>query len=165
MLLLKINKQLDNEQFDSKLDEQKDEDSLSHEAPLSNTTPTDNRLSLINGLIPPKRFSKVKIVICHEYEFNVVAMIDSSADMNCIQKGIVPSKYYEKSIEKLFSANGTQMKIKYEINTAHVCHDNVCFKIPSVLVKNMTDKVTLSIPFINTLYPLFHNLKLILMPL
>ena len=46
MLLLKINKQLDNEQFDSKLDEQKDEDSLSHEAPLSNTTPTDNRLSL-----------------------------------------------------------------------------------------------------------------------
>ena len=153
MLLLKINKQLDNEQFDSKLDEQKDEDSLSHEAPLSNTTPTDNRLSLINGLIPPKRFSKVKIVICHEYEFNVVAMIDSSVDMNCIQKGIVPSKYYEKSIEKLFSANGTQMKIKYEINTAHVCHDNVCFKIPSVLVKNMTDKVTLSIPFINTLYP------------
>ena len=45
------------------------------------------------------------------------------------------------------------MKIKYEINTAHVCHDNVCFKIPSVLVKNMTDKVILDIPFINILYP------------
>ena len=80
-------------------------------------------------------------------------MIDSSADMNCIQKEIVPSKYYEKSIEKLFSANGMQMKIKYEINTAHVCHDNVCFKIPSVLIKNMTDKVILGIPFINILYP------------
>ena len=80
-------------------------------------------------------------------------MIDFGADMNCIQEGIVPSKYYEKSIEKLFFANGTQMKIKYEINTAHVCHDNVCFKIPSVLVKNMTDKVVLGIPFINILYP------------
>ena len=44
------------------------------------------------------------------------------------------------------------MKIKYEINTGHVCHDKVCFKIPSVLVKNMTDKVILDIPFINTLY-------------
>ena len=45
------------------------------------------------------------------------------------------------------------MKIKYELNNAHVYHDNVCFKIPSVLVKNMTDKVILGLPFINALYP------------
>ena len=45
------------------------------------------------------------------------------------------------------------MKIKYELNNAHVCHDNVCLKIPSVLVKNMTDKVILGLPFINALYP------------
>ena len=45
------------------------------------------------------------------------------------------------------------MKFKYELNNAHVCHDNVCFKIPSVLVKNMTDKVILGLPFINALYP------------
>ena len=38
------------------------------------------------------------------------------------------------------------------MNNAHVCHDNVCFKIPSVLVKNMTDKVILGLPFINALY-------------
>ena len=44
------------------------------------------------------------------------------------------------------------MKIKYELNNAHVCHDNVCFKIPYVLVKNMTDKVILGLPFINALY-------------
>ena len=80
-------------------------------------------------------------------------MIDSEVDMNCIQEGIIPSKYYEKSIEKLFSANGTEMKIKYELNNAHVCHDNVCFKIPFVRVKNMTDKVILGILFINSLYP------------
>ena len=66
-------------------------------------------------------------------------MIDSGVDMNCIQEGIIPSKYYEKSIDKLFSTNGTQMKIKYELNNAHVCHDNICFKIPSVLVKNMIE--------------------------
>ena len=86
-------------------------------------------------------------------------MIDSGADMNCIQEGIIPSKYYEKFIEKLFSVNGTQMKIKYELNNAHVYHDNVCFKIPSILIKNMTDKVILGIPFINSLYPFLteHN--------
>ena len=56
------------------------------------------------------------------------------------------------STERLVSVNGSQMKIKYELNNAHVCHDNVCFKIPSV-VKNITDKVILSLPFINALYP------------
>ena len=67
--------------------------------------------------------------------------------------GLIPSKYFEKLTERLVSANGSQMKIKYELNNAHVCHDNVCFKIPSVLVKNMTDKVILGLPFINVLYP------------
>ena len=65
---------------------------------------------------------------------------------------MIPSKYFEKSTERLVSANGSQMKIKYELNNAHVCHDNVCFKIPSVLVKNLTDKVILDLPFINALY-------------
>ncbi|KAL0012259.1 hypothetical protein SO802_007367 [Lithocarpus litseifolius] len=80
-------------------------------------------------------------------------MIDSGADMNCIQEGLIPSKYFEKSTERLVSANGSQMRIKYELNNTHVCHDNVCFKIPSVLVKNMHDKVILGLPFINALYP------------
>ena len=79
-------------------------------------------------------------------------MIDSGADMNYIQEGLIPSKYFEKSTKRLVFANGSQMKIKYELNNAHVCHDNVCFKIPSVLVKNMTDKVILGLPFINALY-------------
>ena len=58
-------------------------------------------------------------------------MIDFSVDMNCIQEGLNPSKYFEKSTERLVSANGSQMKIKYELTNAHMCHDNVCFKIPS----------------------------------
>ena len=44
------------------------------------------------------------------------------------------------------------MKIRYELNDTHVCHDNVYFKIISILVKNMTDKVILGMPFINALY-------------
>ena len=45
------------------------------------------------------------------------------------------------------------MKIKYKLNNAHVCHDNVCFKIPFVLVKSMIDKVILGLPFINVVHP------------
>jgi len=72
-------------------------------------------------------------------------MIDSGDNMNCIQEGIIPSIYYEKSTKKLFSTYGIQMKIKYELN--------VYLKIPSILVKTMIDKVILGIPFINSLYP------------
>ena len=59
----------------------------------------------------------------------------------------------------MVSANGTQMKIKYELNNTHVCHGNVCFKIPSVLVKNMTNKVIFGLPFINALYPFLVKFK------
>ena len=104
-------------------------------------------------MIPPKWFTKVKIVISPDYHFTVIAMIDFGADMNCIQEGLIPSKYFEKSIERLVYANGSRMKIKYELNNAHVCHDNVYFKIPSVLVKNLTDKVILGLLFKNALYP------------
>ena len=104
-------------------------------------------------MLPPKWFTKVKIFVSHDYRFNFIAMIDSSVNMNYIHEGLIPSKYFEKSTERLVFANGTQMKIKYELNNAHVCHCNVCFKNPPVLVKNMTNKVILGLPFINALYP------------
>ena len=134
MLFLKIDKNLDKHQFDNEQDEHKDGDESSQQALLSDKGIVDSQINLVNKMLPPKWFTKVKIVVSHDYHFNVIAMIDSSADMNCIQEGLIPSKYFEKSIERLVSANGTQMKIKYELNNAHVCHGNVCFKLPSILV-------------------------------
>ena len=126
----------------------------SQQALLSDKGIVDNsQLNLVNKVLPPKWFTKVKIVVSHDYHFTVIVMIDSGADMNYIQEGLIPSKYFKKSIERLVSTNGTQMKIKFELNNTHVCHDHVCFKIFSILVKNMTDKVILGLPFINALYP------------
>jgi hypothetical protein len=79
--------------------------------------------------------------------------VDTGADLNCIQEGLIPTKYFEKSTERLNSANGSKMHIKYEINNAHVCKDKVCFKTSFVLVKNLNDKVILGLPFIHLLYP------------
>ena len=93
----------------------------------------NSQLSLVNKLLPPKWFTKVKIIVSHDYHFTVITMIDSGEDMNYIQEGLIPSKYFEKSTKRLVSANGTQMKIKYELNNAHVCHDNVCLDRKSVV--------------------------------
>ena len=91
-------------------DEHNNEDNPSQQAALSNTILIDtNRLRLINRLIPPKWFSKVKLLFAMSVNSMLLPwrpMIDSRANMNCIQEGIIPSIYYEKSTEKLFFANG-----------------------------------------------------------
>ena len=124
---------------DNEHDEHKDGNESNQQALLSDKgitdVFTDSQLTLVNKILPPKWFTKVKIVVSPYYHFTIIAMIDSGVDMNCIQEGFIPSKYFEKSTERLVSANGSQMKIKYELNNVHVCNDNVCFKIPSVLVK------------------------------
>ncbi|KAL0001350.1 hypothetical protein SO802_015131 [Lithocarpus litseifolius] len=69
------------------------------------------------------------------------------------KEGIIPSKYFRKTRERLTSASGGQMQIKYKIPKAHVCQDGTCFKTMFVLVKNMTDKVIVGNPFMCLLYP------------
>ena len=113
--MLKIDKSPDKPQFDNEQDEHKDGDESCQQAPLSEKGIVDNsQLSPVHKLIPPKWFTKVKIVVSPDYHFTVIAMIDSGADMNCIQEELIPSKYFEKSTERLVYTNGSQMKIKYE---------------------------------------------------
>ena len=126
----------------------------SNEIQSNNMFPGDVRvISLINKVYPPRWYAKVHIVIACDYAFDTIALIDTGADLNCIQEGLVPSKYFEKSIEKLSFASGNKMQINFELNNAQVCQHNVCFHIPSVLVKDMSEKVILGIPFIAMIYP------------
>jgi hypothetical protein len=111
-------------------------------------------INLINKVYLPRWYAKVHIIVDCNYAFDVIALIDTGADLNCIQEGLTPSKYFEKSVEKLSSASGEKLMINFELNNVHVCQHNVCFHIPSVLLKNMTEKVILGIPFIAMLYPL-----------
>jgi len=129
-------------------------DSEAESEPKLEDTPLfeEKILSLINRIYIKKWYSKVRIKI-QDFELSVVVLIGTGADLNCIQEGLVPTKYYSKTKETLRSANGSKMQITFEISKAHVCQDNVCFKTSYVLVKNMTDKVILGLPFITLLYP------------
>ena len=58
ILLQRIDKQLNNQQFDTEPNKQEEDgDNTSQQTPLSSTVLTKNKLSLINKLIPPKWFS------------------------------------------------------------------------------------------------------------
>ena len=73
-----------------------------------------------------KWHSKVKIVISKDFEFEVIALIDSGADLNCIQEGIIPSKYFKKTKERLTSASGRKCRLNSRfpkptsVKTTHV---------------------------------------------
>ena len=63
----------------------------------------DNRqnfLSLIDRVIFQKWHTEITLVITKEFSLTKITLIDLGADMNCIQKGLVPLKYYEKSSER-----------------------------------------------------------------
>ena len=130
-----------------------DEETVNPTADMEPELSNGTFLQTINRINFQKWHSKVRIVIAKDFEFEVVALIDSGADLNCIQEGIIPSKYFRKTKERLTSASGGKMQIEFKIPKAHVCQDNVCFKTTFVLVKNISDKVILGNPFMCLLYP------------
>ena len=70
--MLKIDKNLDKQQSDNEQDEHKDGDESSQQALLSDKDIVDNsQLNLVNKLLPPKWFTKVKIVVSHDYHFTL----------------------------------------------------------------------------------------------
>jgi hypothetical protein len=119
-------------------------------------------VSLLNKVFPPKWYTKVHIIVAKDYSFDAIALVDTGADLNCIQEGLVPSRYFEKSMETLSSASGNRMQINFELNNAHVCQNKTCFHTPSVLIKNMSEQVILGMPFIAMIYPFkadLHGIK------
>jgi hypothetical protein len=124
------------------------------EVQSNNMFPNDFKvISLLNKVYPPKWYTKVHVVVAKDYAFDAIALIDTGADLNCIQEGLVPSRYFEKSMETLSYASGNKMQINFELNNAHVCQNKVCFHIHYVLIKNMSEHVILGMPFIAMIYP------------
>ena len=64
---------------------------------LDNDNNKQNFLSLIDRVIFQKWHTEITLVINKEFSLTEIALIDSRADMNCIQEGLIPLKYYEKS--------------------------------------------------------------------
>ena len=59
-------------------------------------------LSLLNKITYQKWYIKITLVKHQEYIIrDAIALVDSGADLNCIQEGLIPTKYFEKSLNLL----------------------------------------------------------------
>ena len=51
---------------------------------------------------------------------NIIALVDSGADINCIQEGLIPSEYFEKALQRVVGANKQALKVEYKVSNVHV---------------------------------------------
>ena len=82
----------------------------------------------------------------------MIVFIDSRADINCIQEGIIPTQYYEKTVRKVISANGTKMNIQQKLSNAKICKNTICYSTSFLLIKNMNTIMILGTLFLKLLY-------------
>ncbi|KAG5605410.1 hypothetical protein H5410_026902 [Solanum commersonii] len=88
-----------------------------------------------------KFYTKITLLIDYNYKKEFIALIDSVADLHCIQEGLIPSRYFYKTTHSLRSANGSKMNIKFKLPKAFICKGKDCVPHNFVLVKNITNQI------------------------
>lgn len=85
------------------------------EKEIENETELDN--FLLQEINYQKWYIKINLVINEEYSLEVIALVDSGADMNCIKERLVPTKYFDKLRYKnnITAAYGTKMILSYKL--------------------------------------------------
>ncbi|XLU50109.1 hypothetical protein S245_044923, partial [Arachis hypogaea] len=113
---------------------------------------TKNYINVLTLLVRQKWFTTITLIVGEE-KFDFIAMVDSGADVNCIQEGLIPTKYYEKTTERVLMAENDTMTIDYKLSKAKICKNRVCFATTFFLARNISHQVILGNPFTLLLYP------------
>ena len=61
---------------------------------------TDSYLNTVSRVILQMWEVSLIIVIKDKFVLNIVALIDLGATLNCLQEGLVPTQFYEKTKQK-----------------------------------------------------------------
>lgn len=97
---------------------------------------------------------KVNLKINKSFHQPFIALVDSGADLNCIQEGLIPTQYYQKTLQKLYTANNQKLQVNYKLEDASICNKGISFKSSFLLVKDTSEQIILGTLFLTQLYPL-----------
>ena len=117
----------------------------------------DECLNIIDKMIFQKWYTEITLLVHKEFSLTIVALVDSGSDMNCIQEGLIPSKYYESTTDRLTQANGDRLKISNKLTKTQIYNNGINFRTPFFLTDKLSSKVILGNPFLALLYPSFYN--------
>ena len=130
----------------------KNQTKLSQEDDKKESTDKESYINLLSLITTHKWHCEITLMV-QDKKFSIIALIDSRAKTNCIQEGLIPTKFYEKTTERVTSANGSKMNIQYKLSNAKICKNKICYTTSFVLIKNMNTQLILGTPFLTLLYP------------
>ncbi|GAV88677.1 LOW QUALITY PROTEIN: hypothetical protein CFOL_v3_32099, partial [Cephalotus follicularis] len=93
-------------------------------------------IHLIEKITYQKWHINITITIQDSFKLQTIALIDS-AQMNCIQEGLILTKYFEKTKQRLSTHNGENLRVKFKISNVHICNEGICIKQSFILVKDL----------------------------
>ena len=71
-------------------------------------------------------YTKITLKINPDYQATLIALIDSGADLNCIQEGLISTVYFIKTSQRLSTASNDPLKVRYKIPRRHICKNGIC---------------------------------------
>ncbi|GAV91228.1 hypothetical protein CFOL_v3_34627, partial [Cephalotus follicularis] len=110
-------------------------------------------INLIERVTYQKWHVNITITIQDSFKLQTIALIDSGAQMNCIQEGLIPTKYFEKTKQKLSTANGENLSVNFKVTDVHICNEGICIKQTFILVKDLDIGIILVQPFLEIIKP------------
>ena len=124
------------------------------ESSQANDEATDAYLNTVSMVIFRRWEVSLTIVIKDRFVLNIVTLIDLGSTLNCMQEGLAPTQFYEKTKQILSKGNGKRLTIKYKLSNAHICNQGICVKQTFILVRDLKEKALLGVPFLNSIYPI-----------
>ncbi|GAV69082.1 hypothetical protein CFOL_v3_12583, partial [Cephalotus follicularis] len=110
-------------------------------------------INLIERITYQKWHINITITIQDSFKLQTIVLVDSGTQMNCIQEGLIPTKYFEKTKQKLSTANGENLRVKFKITDVHICNEGICIKQSFILVKDLDIGIILGQPFLEIIKP------------
>jgi len=110
-------------------------------------------MGLINKIKIQKFYINIRIII-NDFVLDTMTLFDTGAYSNCILEGLIPTKFFEKTSEKLSIASGSKLKINYKLSNTILENQGLRIETNFLLVKNLKNEVVLGTPFIKSLFPL-----------
>ncbi|GAV92896.1 hypothetical protein CFOL_v3_36274, partial [Cephalotus follicularis] len=110
-------------------------------------------INLIEKITYQKWHVNITITIQNSFKLQTIALIDSGSQMNCIQEGLIPTKYFEKTKQKLSTANGENFRVNFKVTNVHICNEGICIKQSFILVKDLDIGIILDQPFLEIIKP------------
>ncbi|KAH1266609.1 hypothetical protein GmHk_01G002066 [Glycine max] len=107
-------------------------------------------MGLINKIKIQKFYINIRIII-NDFILDTMVLFDTGADSNCILEGLIHTKFFEKTSEKLSTVNGSKLKINYKLSNAIIENQGLRINTNFLLVKNLKNEVILETPFIRAI--------------